>query len=181
MGNQQSVGWASFAALDQEEMVAAWVESWKEIYRDFSHKDLRLESDQARDAHFREEILKHIKHRNNRRFAVYRSGNVSGYAVIRERKDEKTGEPFVQIYGLAVRPFTQARSVARALANFIRAEYPSSEFRGMVRAVNDRGRFLYRLIGVEECKDWHDAEYDEHHTPLRIPSSVAKAALEKKE
>jgi hypothetical protein len=181
MGNQQSVGWASVAALDKDEIVDAWVESWKHIYRDFSHVDLRLATNQTREEHFKEEILKHIKHRANRRFAIYKTESVLGFAIVRERKDEKTGELFVQVYGLAVKPFSYARTVARALANFIRAEYPEHEFRGMLRAVNDKGRLLYRWIGAVESKDWHDTDYDEHYVPLRIPSSVAKSALEKKE
>jgi ribosomal protein S18 acetylase RimI-like enzyme len=150
----------------------------EQIYKDFSHADLRLAT-QTREEHFREEILRHLKHKVNRKFAVYKTDYAMGYAIVRERKDEKTGEDFVQIYGLAVHPFSYAKSVARALANFIRAEYPEHEFRGMVRAINEKGRRLYRWLGAVECDDWHDEDYDEHHLPLRIPSTVVNSALEK--
>lgn len=183
MGNQQSVGWASVAALDRDEVINAWVESWKQIYRDFSHVDLRLAKAQTRESLFRDEIEKHLKHRTTRRFAIYKTDSVFGYAIVRERTDEKTKQPFVQVYGLVIKPFTNsnARTVARALANFIRAEYPEHEFRGMVRAVNERGKILYKWLGATKCEDWHDEEYDEFHLPLRIPSTIAKDALEKKE
>ena len=183
MGNQQSVGWASVAALDREEVINAWVESWNYIYRDFSHVDLRLTKTQTRESLFKAEIEKHLKHRVNRRFAIYKTESVFGYAIVRERIDEKTQQPFVQVYGVAVTPFTNsnARTVARSLANFIRGEYPEHEFRGMVRAINERGKILYKWLGATKCEDWHDEEYDKCYLPLRIPSMMAKEALEKKE
>lgn len=175
MGNQHSVAWVSTSSLDREEVISTWISTWNEVFRIFTDEQLRLAPGETRDVHFSKEIKKHLRDALNKKFLVYKSDKVYGFCIIQDKKE------FVQIYGIAVRPYTllNMRAVALALSKQLQNDYPVSEFRGMVKTINERGKMLYRYIGAVECDDWHDEEYDEHHIPLKITSTAAKLAAEK--
>lgn len=174
MGNQQSVGWVSNAALDENEVIDVWVNSFKQYYANFSDEQLHLETGEGREVHFRNEIIRLLRDPQHKRFLVYRTDKVFSYAVVAD-KDE-----FIQIYGIAIHPYSvfSLRSAALMMFKKLQQEY-DKELRGMVRAINSRGIKLYKYLGAEQCDDWHDTDYDEHHTPLRISSTAAKLAAEK--
>jgi len=174
MGNQHSVGWVSTAALDHEEVISIWVSAWKEMFKSFTDEQLRLVNE-TREEHFTKDIKRHLRDAINKRFLLYKTEKVTGFVIVQDRED------YVQVYGIALKPYTlyNLRTVAIALFNRLQEDYPDKEFRGMVKAVNERGKLLYRYLGAVECDDWHDSDYDEHHTPLRITSTAAKLAATK--
>jgi len=174
MGNQYAVAWVSTSSLDQDEIISTWVSTWNEIFRIFTDEQLRLAPGETRNAHFTKEIKKHLRDALNKKILVYKSDKVNGFCIIQDKKE------FIQIYGIAVKPYTllNLRAVALALSKQLQTDYPTSEFRGMVKTINERGKMLYRYLGVVECDDWHDEEYDRHHIPLKITSTAAKLASE---
>ncbi len=176
MGNQASIGFVSLASLDKDLVINTWVSTWNEIFRVFTDEQLRI-AGETRSEHFTKEIKKHMRDVQNKRFLIYKTEKAFGYVIIQDRLE------FIQIYGIAIQPYTilNLRAIALALSRRLQVEFPGAEFRGMVRTVNDRGKALYRYLGAEECKDWHDADYDEHHIPLKISSVAAKIASEKNE
>jgi len=171
MGNQQSVGWVSTAALDHSEVINIWVSTWNEMFKSFTDEQLRLENE-TRSEHFTKEIKRLLRDALNKKFLIYKTDKLTGFVVVEDK-----GE-YLQIYGISLAPYTiyNLRTVVLALFHQLQRDYPNKEFRGMVKAVNERGRALYRYLGAVECEDWHDPEFDEHHTPLRITSNAAKLA-----
>lgn len=174
MGNQHSVGWVSLAALNADEVITAWVDTAKEIFSQFTDEQLRIRNE-TREEHFRKDIRRYMRDAVNKRFLVYKTDKLFGLLVVHDKKE------FVQVYGIAVKPYTvwNLRTVALAFSQQMQQDYPNREFRGMIKIANDRGKRLYRYLGATECTDWHDEEFDEHHIPLRISSAAAKLATEK--
>lgn len=174
MGNQHSVGWVSLAALNPDEVVSAWADTAKEVFRTFTDEQLRI-NNETREEHFTKEIRKYMRDAVNKRFLLYKTSTLFGLLIVQDKKE------FIQIYGIAIKPYTifNLRTVALAFSQQLQQDYPEREFRGMVKAMNDRGKRLYKYLGVSECTDWHDEEFDEHHIPLRISSMAAKQATEK--
>jgi hypothetical protein len=171
MGNQQSVGWVSTAALDRDEVIEVWVSAWTEMFKSFTDEQLRLVNETRTD-HFTKEIKRHLRDAINKKILLYKTDKLTGFVIVQDK-----GE-YLQIYGIALRPYTvyNLRTVALALFKHLQADYPEKEFRGMVKAINERGKLLYRYLGAVECDDWHDPEFDKHHTPLKISSTAAKLA-----
>lgn len=188
MGNQSSVGWVSAAALDRDDVINTWVSSWKQIFQVFTDEQLRLNG-VSRDEHFAKDIKHYLHDALHKRFLVYKTEKVFAFVIVQNKVDPSTekdgvtipGMPFVQIYGLAVRPYTlyNLRTVSLALFRQLQLDYPDTEFRGMVKAINERGKLLYKYLGAVECDKWRDEEFDEHHLPLRITSAAAKLAADK--
>lgn len=189
MGNQSSVGWVSAAALDRDDVINTWVSSWKQIFQVFTDEQLRLKGE-TREEHFTKDIKHYLHDALNKRFLVYKTEKVFAFVIVQNKIDPPTqnangdtipGMPFVQIYGLAVRPYTlyNLRTVSLALFRQLQIDYPDTEFRGMVKAINERGKMLYKYLGAVQCDNWHDSEFDEHHVPLRITSVAAKLAADK--
>lgn len=174
MGNQHSVGWVSLAALNPDEVTTAWIDTSKEIFKQFTDEQLRIKGE-TRDEHFRKDINKYMRDAVNKKFLLYKTNTLFGLLVIQDKKE------FVQVYGIAIRPYTvlNLRTVALAFSQQIQQDYPNREFRGMIKIANDRGKRLYRYLGATECTDWHDDDFDEHHIPLKISSAAAKLATEK--
>jgi len=169
MGNQNSVGWVSTAALDHEEIISIWVLAWKEMFKSFTNEELHLKNE-TREEEFRKDIKRHLKDAINKRFLLYKTEKLTGFIIVQDKKD------YIQVYGVGLKPYSlyNLRTVSIALFTKLQEDYPDKEFRGMVKAVNDRGKRLYRYLGAVECEDWRDSEYDEHHIPLRITSTAAK-------
>lgn len=185
MGNQSSVGWVSAAALDRDDVINTWVASHIEIFKAFTNEQLRIGL-QSREEHFAKDIKHYLHDALNKRFLVYKTEKVFAFVIVQNKVDPSTqndnvGMPFVQIYGLALRPYTlyNLRTVSLALFRQLQLDYPDTEFRGMVKAINERGKLLYKYLGAVQCENWHDTEFDEHHVPLRITSVAAKLAADK--
>jgi hypothetical protein len=174
MGNQHSIGWVSLAALNPDEVITAWIDTAKEIFKQFTDEQLRINGE-SRDEHFKKDIRRYMRDAVNKRFLLYKTNSLFGLLVIQDKKE------FVQIYGIAIKPYTilNLRTVALAFSQYIQQDYPNREFRGMVKIANERGKRLYRYLGATECTDWHDDDFDKHHIPLRISSVAAKLATEK--
>jgi len=188
MGNQSSVGWVSAAALDRDEVINTWVASHIEIFKSFTNEQLRIGL-QSREEHFTRDIKHYLHDGLHKRFLLYKTEKVFAFVIVQNKVDPPTmkdgqiipGMPFVQIYGLALRPYTlyNLRTVSLALFHQLQIDYPDTEFRGMVKAINERGKLLYKYLGAVQCENWHDSEFDEHHVPLRITSVAAKLAADK--
>lgn len=188
MGNNSSVGWVSAAALDRDDVINTWVSSWKQIYQAFTDEQLRLQNE-TREEHFTADIKRYLRDGLNKRFLVYKTEKVFAFVIIQDKVDpptinEKTGEsisgmPFVQIYGMALRPYTlyNLRIVSLAMIKHLQIDYPDTEFRGMVKAINERGKLLYKYLGAVQCENF-DPDFDEHHVPLKITSVAAKLAID---
>lgn len=174
MGNQYSVGWVSLAALNSEEVITAWVDTAKEIFKQFTDEQLRIKNE-TREEHFKKDIRKYMRDAVNKKFLLYKTNNLFGLLVLQDKIE------FIQIYGIAVKPYSilNIRTVVLAFSKQIQQDYPNREFRGMIKIINDRGKRLYRYLGASECTDWHDDEFDEFHIPLKISSAAAKLAIEK--
>ena len=172
MGNQTSVGWVSTASLDDNEIVETWISSWNQFYKDFTDTDLRLSLNETRDDLFRKEIKTHLSSVLTRRFLMYTTNKIMSFAVVADK-----GE-FIQVYGIALKPYSilNLRHCALAMFHRLQEDYPDKELRGMLRAISDRGVKLYKYMGAQKCTDWHDEEYDENHIPLRISSTAALKA-----
>lgn len=182
MGNECSVGWVSMSSLDPTEVINTWVSTWTAIFSVFTDEQLRIK-DETRAEHFTKDIKRHLRDAIHKRLLAYKTSKLFGYIVVQERVDERTNLPFVQIHGIAVAPYSvyNLRTVALALFRHLQTDYPDKEFRGMVKAVNERGKALYKYLGAVECTGWHDPDYDEHHLPLRITSQAASLAATKNE
>jgi len=189
MGNQSSVGWVSAAALDREDVINTWIATHIEIYKAFTNEQLRLGL-QVREEHFAKDIKHYLHDGLHKRFLVYKTEKVFAFVIVQNKVDPPTqntngdtipGMPFVQIYGIAVRPYTlyNLRTVSLALFRQLQLDYPDTEFRGMVKVINERGKMLYKYLGAVQCENWHDEEFDEHHVPLRITSVAANLAADK--
>lgn len=188
MGNQSSVGWVSVAALDRDDVINTWISSHIEIFKAFTNEQLRIGL-QPRDEHFAKDIKHYLHDGLHKRFLVYKTEKVFAFVIVQDKADPATqnnngdtvpGMPFVQIYGLAVRPYTlyNLRTVSLALFNQLQLDYPDTEFRGMVKAINERGKLLYKYLGAVQCDNF-DSDFDEHHIALKISSTAAKLAADK--